>query len=835
VEPPEPEDPLARVAPIAAAALALALSGPVEAQQPAHAPAAAEVKPPEPPPVIAPADIAAAAERVESALRKTQAIARPDRDAQQIAERLPALTADLKGRARAAERRLEEYVSLDTLLDLASEWEGRSRRLARDRETLTARAKALDAELGRLAELRALWERSRDGARESAAPPAVLDRAAAILDAIGRTRDAVQRRRAVVLTLQSGVAGLEAVVADVLDAVAAARSEERQRLFVRDAPPFWEALGARAPKGTLGERLRASWRDQVLAVGDFAQDRGLAFALHLALFALTWLTASAFRSRAEAWAQQDPSVAASAQCLRRPASAALVVALLAMPWIYEDAPSIVREVSVLIVVVPVLRLLPEDLPARTRSAVFGLMGLVVLDRLRDMLDALPVVERELLALESLGGLVFVAWVLRRVEVSRPPGWALVRAVALRLAALFFAASIAGNLVGNLNLARLLASATVAALLIAVILYTAARIFDGLVSVGLRTRTAQRLRMVRNHGPLLRRRGFAAVHAAMVVWWAWLTLRQFSLEEAFVAGVGAVVGASVSFGAVEIALGDVLLFGVTIWGTFLFSRFVRFALEEDVMPRLSLPRGVPYAVSYILHYGILLLGFLLAVAAAGFELGNVTLLAGALGVGIGFGLQNVVNNFISGLILLFERPVQVGDTIQVGEVLGEVRRIGIRSSTVRTWQGAEVIVPNGTLISEQVVNWTLSDRERRIDVQVGVAYGTDPERVLALLLEVAAKHGEVLAHPAPAALFLGFGDSSLNFELRAWTQNSADWMRIRSDLNVAIHAALAAAAIEIPFPQRDLHLRSVSAGLAPLVSGGRPAARGAPQPGPDGSR
>jgi small-conductance mechanosensitive channel len=224
-----------------------------------------------------------------------------------------------------------------------------------------------------------------------------------------------------------------------------------------------------------------------------------------------------------------------------------------------------------------------------------------------------------------------------------------------------------------------------------------------------------------------------------------------------------------------------------------------------------------------------------VAAAGFELGNVTLLAGALGVGIGFGLQNVVNNFISGLILLFERPVQVGDTIQVGEVLGEVRRIGIRSSTVRTWQGAEVIVPNGTLISEQVVNWTLSDRERRIDVQVGVAYGTDPERVLALLLEVAAKHGEVLAHPAPAALFLGFGDSSLNFELRAWTQNSADWMRIRSDLNVAIHAALAAAAIEIPFPQRDLHLRSVSAGLAPLVSGGRPAARGAPQPGPDGSR
>ena len=175
------------------------------------------------------------------------------------------------------------------------------------------------------------------------------------------------------------------------------------------------------------------------------------------------------------------------------------------------------------------------------------------------------------------------------------------------------------------------------------------------------------------------------------------------------------------------------------------------LDEDVLPRLTLPRGVPAAISTGAHYVILVAGFLIAIGAAGFDLGKFTLLAGALGVGIGFGLQNVVNNFVSGLILLFERPVQTGDTIEVGPLSGEVMRIGIRSSTIRTSDGADVIVPNASLISERLVNWTFSDRSRRIDLDVGVAYGSDPNKVLALLLETARAHGEVMSLPEPAGV------------------------------------------------------------------------------------
>jgi small-conductance mechanosensitive channel len=246
--------------------------------------------------------------------------------------------------------------------------------------------------------------------------------------------------------------------------------------------------------------------------------------------------------------------------------------------------------------------------------------------------------------------------------------------------------------------------------------------------------------------------------------------------------------------------------------------IRFFLEEEAFPRMRLRRGVGNAISTLLHYIVLLLGFVFALSAAGMDFTRVALFAGAFSVGIGFGLQSVVNNFVSGLILLFERPVQIGDMVEVGTLQGEVRRIGARSSTVRTFDGAEVIVPNANLITEPVVNWTLSDRRRRLDLEVGVAYGTEPEAVLELLEGVAEAHDLVLETPQAQALFLEFGDSSLNFRLRVWIPRYEEGFAIRSQLTVAINAALRDAGITIPFPQRDLHVRSVESDVIRSLDG-----------------
>ena len=210
-----------------------------------------------------------------------------------------------------------------------------------------------------------------------------------------------------------------------------------------------------------------------------------------------------------------------------------------------------------------------------------------------------------------------------------------------------------------------------------------------------------------------------------------------------------------------------------------------------------------------RWAIVIIGAALTLAALGIDMAKVTLLASAVGVGIGFGLQNVVNNFVSGLILIVERPVGVGDLIEVGPLAGEVKRIGIRSSTVRTGQGAEVIVPNGDLVSKEVVNWTRSDRQRRYDIDIGVAPDSDPEQVMRLLVEAAADVPEIMTNPPPRAMFKGFGDSSLNFSLLAWVPTIDVGLQAQNALRVAILRKLESAGIAIP--PRDLHVQAASDG------------------------
>ena len=299
-------------------------------------------------------------------------------------------------------------------------------------------------------------------------------------------------------------------------------------------------------------------------------------------------------------------------------------------------------------------------------------------------------------------------------------------------------------------------------------------------------------------------------------WAGYTLERFGIFDRVKTSFEKVILAEYSLGDFSLSVSSVVIFIVVIWLSTKLAQFTSFVLDEDVLPRLDLPKGVPATISKTSTYVIVTLGVVIAVSAAGLDLSRATILVGALGVGIGFGLQNAVNNFVSGLILLFGRPINVGDRIQIGDVSGRVTDIGIRATVVGTWQGAEVIVPNATLISENLINWTLSDDRRRMEIPVGVAYGTPAEKVIELLTGVARAHSEVLEDPEPTTIFTGFGDSSLDFELRAWTRG--DFVAIASDLRVGIDTTLAAHGIEIPFPQRDLHLRTVGLGAAARLSG-----------------
>jgi potassium efflux system protein len=203
----------------------------------------------------------------------------------------------------------------------------------------------------------------------------------------------------------------------------------------------------------------------------------------------------------------------------------------------------------------------------------------------------------------------------------------------------------------------------------------------------------------------------------------------------------------------------------------------------------------------------LIGFLLALAALGLDLQKITILAGALGVGIGFGLQTIVNNFVCGLILLFERPIKVGDLIQLDSEWAYIKKIGLRATIVETFDQAEVVVPNSDLIANKVTNWTLSSRLSRLTIPVGVAYGSDVPLVLQILKDCAEQHPLVTKIRPPQVLFMDFGESSLDFELRVFVEDVANRLQVMSELHQAIDRRFREAGVEIPFPQRDIHIRS----------------------------
>ena len=226
----------------------------------------------------------------------------------------------------------------------------------------------------------------------------------------------------------------------------------------------------------------------------------------------------------------------------------------------------------------------------------------------------------------------------------------------------------------------------------------------------------------------------------------------------------------------------------------------------LQPRLDL--GARQAVGTLARYLGLLIGLLAIVQTAGIDLTTFNVLAGAVGIGVGFGLQNVVSNFIAGVIIMFERPIKIGDRIVVDEVEGNVVEIGARGTTVLGNDNIAVIVPNSKFITENVINWKYNDDKVRFRIPVSVAYGSDARQVERLLLELAAADADVLADPPPAVRFMAFGDDGLQFELRAWSASLVDRKgRLISQLNFAIYDRFQREGIEFPFPQRDLHLKS----------------------------
>src|SRR5581483_6341616 len=456
----------------------------------------------------------------------------------------------------------------------------------------------------------------------------------------------------------------------------------------------------------------------------------------------------------------------------------LLITIAAGFRLYPDAPVLLYASMGALVLVPAVIILRRLIERGMYPVLYALVAFYVVDQVRLIAAPLELAPRLIVFAEMVGAVIFSGWLLARSSPAAraaardSPGQALRSGAILHWAgwaALALAiASLAANMLGYVGLANLLGNALLATSYVAIMLYALVEIADGLFVMALHLPPFTLLGAVQRHRALISRRVLRFMQWAAAALLALFALDRLALRDRLSAGAGEILTAESHWGSIRVSLADLLEFAVSVWAAILLSRFVRF----------------------------LIVGFLAGVAALGFDMTKFTILAGAFSIGVGFGLQNIFNNFVSGLILLFERPVKVGDVIQIDDASGIVEHIGIRASTVRTTTGSEIIVPNGKLISERVVNWTFSSHERSIQLPIAVPIGTDLPSVIRVLEQVAQACEPIAKTPPPKAIVVRMGPDWLGLELHAWTERVDRWMEIRSDLAVAAAAALAHAKIPV---------------------------------------
>jgi small-conductance mechanosensitive channel len=719
---------------------------------------------------------------------------------------------------------------------LASSLTRIEREVQRSRADLSAAATELE---GRLSKLRAEREFLRavlGVVRQDELPPTLFARSRESLAAIDQTRFDLRTSLDQLVELESRLAQVQASAKSGMDGIRSQQAAATEGVFRLDQPPLWRVLKAASPPDSFLRNLvnatSVSVREYLVAYpGAWA---GL-LALLGAILALTFgLRRASLRGAAGTEAQAE---AESDLLVQRPVSVSVLVWVAVGPVLFgANLPLAIDFLRIAIAAATAWRLLPLLLGPAARAAATGILALTVVATAVLMAGTSSVNTRLLLFLIG-GGATFLLWriaIAIRTDTGRIGRlWGRVLKVTVAVGQYLAAASVVATVAGAVTLGSQLLYGTLFAVSVPLLLSITERVLRTMIRQALQRPPLGTLRAVRAYPDLVRRRLYQFVDLLLVLLFLPVMTRLFPFLDPFFAALWTFAGTPLTLGGLKVSLLNVLALGAGVFIALGVAKLVRFLLQEEVLPRTPLAMGSAAAASRLTYYGLVIAGLFLALAAAGFEISQLTLLVSALSVGIGFGLQNIVNNFVSGIVLAFERPIQPGDMVALGTMTGRVRDIGLRATTVRTFDGADVIVPNSQFISAEVINWTLADRARRIDIPVGVAYGTDLRRAIEVMRGVVMGHPNVAQSPEPNVVFRRFGESSIDFSVLFWSSDADQAIGLMSEIGISIWEALEKAGISIPFPQRDLHIVS---GAVPGAPAGKTSVSAPPaDPLPSGHR
>ncbi|WP_310384688.1 mechanosensitive ion channel family protein [Roseateles sp.] len=798
--------------------------------------------------VIAPADIPARADADEQLIGTVVRRAQSTDAGRRLEEALAERAESIKRLTEQSSSNALALLSVRRLESLRRHWQLHEREIARTRAELTRVMQMRSEDAADLAARRNTWQATRLTAADSA--PALVQRVDELIalaqqgeaDLAGPLTKLLERGRT--------ASALAAHVQHMGNAVLTRIDDLDRRLLVMDAPPLWQAAASDEATEPVSVGLRSSLEIE----RGFARDHDASSAkllpvlvlLALALLpAMFWL-----QRRAQQMVSSGQASALAMQALSRPLAAWLVlVALGAM--VYDLQGPIMRQQMVMLLAwVPVLALLQRRIPPQVGpwaylSALFYFLNVVASLFVGSLLVyRLGLLALNVLMLITLGLLGWralrepaVAETAETAEAddepvafspapaaaaegrSRMPKW--LPAALLLLACAVLLASAMSNVLGNISLTTMLTGAVLDSSYAALAIYAGATVLAALMQVVLaRPKVA---RLTQRHVVTLLPMAVRLGRLLLLAGWVIYALQDFRIYRPLAELVMATLSFEVPLGGLTLSLGSVAAFVVATWASFWIARGVRRLLADDVLPALKLPLGVGQSVATISYYCVLMFGLLTALAAAGFKVGELAIVFGALGIGIGLGLQDVVRNFVAGLILMFERPIRPGDVVDVAGLTATVRDIGLRATTLTTFDGADVVMPNGMILADKLVNWTLTGNSRRINIDVSTGYEVSPQQTIAMLIGIAQDLDGVASFPPPSALLTGLTPGALTFNVRAWTTQQADWVAVRSAFAMRIRDAFAEANITVPLPQ--LHVRTSDGGALGALGRGVPAPAG----------
>jgi potassium efflux system protein len=754
------------------------------------------------------------ATQVNTLLREKRALLLTEQQKLQLSSRTDTLRFRLALLREDPRIHKTEVLTLRSLENMQSEWSFLNNQLVSEQQKLNGLLQEIEKQRKEIAWLLSRWELTSENVNKESAAQLVVHQVDVTLADIRETHSLFISDSKFIQELLVVISARVIFSNEILGTILQSKQEVTRDLLSIDGDPIWKKLKQKKDSTFVFREERSVVEDSALGFRDFYSQYSLRIWLHLVL-SLTIIIGVfiIFRTLSHTIPDSDtPEINAVKNITNRPlASGWLVSVLLSFVLYPSNLPDAVVLLIALLLVPPAVVVLRAVITGEARTYIYLPLIAIIMVELNRMGYSETLISRLSLMLITLFSILPLALIfgrksqrniINRVRYGR--FLVIVSFIAFILLVIAFFANIAGAV----TLAEFLTYSVIESATVTLFLYAFVAILHSIITTIVHSKYLQKSSILSQYQALIFKRLKGIINLIAIVLLVNFICRIFNIWDPVYTWLKTVFSYNIKVGSMEFSLWNITLFLLIIWLTLWISRILRTFFETEAALRDRMRKGAPGAVSLLLRITIITIGFLLAVAAAGLKLDKLTLLLGAFGVGIGFGLQNIFNNLVSGIIIAFERPIKDGDIIEVGTLLGVVKEIGIRSSIIKTYEGSEVIVPNGNLISNELINWTRSDMHRRGEVSVGVAYGTDPRTVISLLLETARNFDQVLPDPEPVALFTGFGDSSLDFRLLFWIPDADSRLIIQSEMSVRVNQAIVDAGITIPFPQQDLHVKSV---------------------------